>query len=218
LKDFTATPFSTTDSWSSRLFPPKNITRSPQGGRSNKTAISNDDDTTVATLADTVSNLQRSVEKLTTQMATLENIVAEEETIGEIITVQIDALEETQKTLAESLIALVTGINNVKEDSKKEALNSRKDASELKDMMKTLMNSNNHTNSSLTPQTQQTVNGQVIYGGTGAQSKVVNNGITPSTTRTGTGTGTGTGTEKRIYNPSSSPEEKDISPPDHRKQ
>jgi hypothetical protein len=214
-KNFTATPFSTTDSWSSRLFPPRNITTSPRGGgRSNKTAISIDDDTTVATLADTVSNLQRSLEKLTTKMATIENKVSEEETRGEIITVKIDALEKTQKTLADSLIALVTGINNVKEESKKEAVNSRKDASELKNMMQMLMNSNNHNNSSLTPQTQQTVNGQVIYGGTGAQSNVVNNGITPSTT----GTGTGTGTEKRKHTPSSSPEEKEISSPDHRKQ
>jgi hypothetical protein len=58
-KDFTATPFSTTDSWSSKLFPPRNITATPRGGgggRSNKTTISNktalsiDDDTTVATL------------------------------------------------------------------------------------------------------------------------------------------------------------------------
>ena len=217
-KNFTATPFSTTDSWSSRLFPPRNITTSPRGGgRSNKTAISIDDDTTVATIADTVSNLQRSVDKLTTQMATLENKVVKEETRGEIITVKIDALEATQKTLADSLIALVTGIENVKEESKKEAVNSRKDASELKEMMMMLMSSNNNNNrSSLTPQTQQTVNGQIIYGGTGAQSNVVNNGITPSTT--GTGTGTGTGTEKRKHTPSSSPEEKEISSPDHRKQ
>jgi hypothetical protein len=38
------------------------------GGRSTKTAISIDGDTTVATLADTVTNLQRSVEKLTREM------------------------------------------------------------------------------------------------------------------------------------------------------
>jgi len=219
-KDFTATPFSTTDSWSSRLFPPRNITTTPRGGgRSSKTAISIDDDTTVATLADTVINLQRSLEQLTTKMATLENKVSEEETRGEIITVKIDALEKTQKTLAESLIALVTGIKEVKEDSKKEALDSRKDASELKDMMMILMsNNNNNSGSSSTPPTQQTVNGQVIYGSTtGTQSNVVNNGITPSTT----GTETGTGTEKRKHDgttPSSSPEEKEISSPDHRKQ
>jgi hypothetical protein len=183
-KDFTATPFNTTDSWSSRLFSPRNITTAPRGGggRSTKTAISIDDDTTVATLADTV---------------------------------KIDALEDTQKILSESLIGLVKGIKEVKNDAKKEALDSRKDVSELKDMMNILMNSNNHNNSSLTPQTQQTVNGQVIYGGTGTQSNVINDGITPSTT------GTGTAKEKRKHDekiPSSSPEEKEISSPDHRKQ
>jgi hypothetical protein len=31
-KGFTATPFSTNNSWSSRLFPPGNITTAPQGG------------------------------------------------------------------------------------------------------------------------------------------------------------------------------------------
>jgi hypothetical protein len=129
--------------------------------------------------------------------------------------VKIDALEDTQKILSESLIGLVKGIKEVKDDAIKEALDSRKDASELKDMMKILMNSNNHNNSSSTPQTQQTVNGQVIYGGTGTQSNVVNNGVTPSTT--------GTGTAKKIRKhygktPSSSPKEKEISSPDHRKQ
>jgi hypothetical protein len=74
-KDFTATPFTTTDSWSNRLFPPRNITTASRGvgGRSTKTAISIDDDTTVATLADTVTNLQRSVEKLTREMAEIGN-------------------------------------------------------------------------------------------------------------------------------------------------
>jgi hypothetical protein len=73
-KDFTATPFSSTYSWSSKLFPPRNITtkqrrgggdsRSNKTPTSNKTALSIDDDTTVATLTDTVSNLQRSSDKL----------------------------------------------------------------------------------------------------------------------------------------------------------
>jgi hypothetical protein len=90
-KEFTATPFGTLDSWSSRLFPPKNITTLPQGegGRSTKTAISIDDDTTIATLANTVSNLQRSVEQLTKEMAAIGNKVAKEETRGDIIAVKL---------------------------------------------------------------------------------------------------------------------------------
>jgi hypothetical protein len=87
-KDFTATPFSSTDSWSSKLFPPRNIsTKQRRGGgdsksnktpTSNKTALSIDDDTTVATLTDTVSNLQRTVEKLTEKMEILGNKQATE--------------------------------------------------------------------------------------------------------------------------------------------
>jgi hypothetical protein len=61
-KDFIATPFSTTDNWLSKLFPPKNITTHKGGGRSTKTAISITDDDTVATFTDTVNNLQRSIE------------------------------------------------------------------------------------------------------------------------------------------------------------
>jgi hypothetical protein len=80
-KDFTATLFSSTDSWSSKLFPPRNITtkqrrgggesRSNKTPTSNKTGLSIEDDTTVATLTDTVSNLKRTVEKLTAKMETL---------------------------------------------------------------------------------------------------------------------------------------------------
>jgi hypothetical protein len=109
----------------------------------------------------------------------------------------------------------VKGIKEVKDDARKEAselkrqlmnnnMDSRKDASELKDMMKILMNtgSNNHNNSSLTPQTQQIVySQQVIYGGTGTQSNVFNNGITPLMT------GTGTAKEKRKHDGSSNPVE-----------
>jgi hypothetical protein len=69
-----------------------------------KTAISIDDDTTVATLADTVLNLQRSVERLTKEMAAVGNKVAKEESRGDIIAVRIDSLEDTQKVLSESLI------------------------------------------------------------------------------------------------------------------
>jgi hypothetical protein len=77
-KDFTATPFSSTDLWSSKLFSPRNITtkqrrgggdsRSNKTPTSNKTGLSIDDDTTVATLRDIVSTLQRIVEKLTAKM------------------------------------------------------------------------------------------------------------------------------------------------------
>jgi hypothetical protein len=235
-KDFTATPFSTTDSWSSRLFPPRNITTTPRGGGlSNKTAISIDDDTTIATLADTVSNLQRSVEQLTKDMLSIGNKVENEATRGAITTVKIDALEDSQKVLSLSLIELVNGIKDFKEDSRKEAStlestlksaltsgidgvkdDARKDASELKAMMRQLMNSNNHNNSSNNspnPPIQHTVNGLVMYGGTATHSNVVNSGITPSTT--------GTTKEKRKHDgktPYSSPEEKEVSSPDHRKQ
>jgi hypothetical protein len=52
----------------------------------------------------------------------------------------------------------------------------------------------------------------VVYGGTGTQSNVVNNG-------NGTGTETTKGKPKRDgKTPSSSPKEKEISSPDHRKQ
>lgn len=240
-KDFTATPFSTTNSWSSRLFPPRNITTSPTsrggggGGRSTKTAISIDDDTTIATLTDTVSNLQQSLEQLTKEMRALGSKVAEEETRGNRTSIKIDAIECTQKVLSDGLIGLVNGINEVKDDAKKEA-------SELKDMMRQLMINNSNNNSS-PPQTQQTVNGQgqVIYnGGTGTQTNNIHNGgggsdnnvdneanvnnssggnhingITPTTT------GTATMTEKRKHDgktPSSTPEEKEIASPDHRKQ
>jgi hypothetical protein len=101
-KDFTATPFNTTDSWSNRLFPPRNITTASRGagGRSTKTAVSFDDDTTVATLTDTVKNLQRSLERLTKEMAAIGNKVAKEESRGDIIAVKIDSLEDTQKVLS----------------------------------------------------------------------------------------------------------------------
>jgi hypothetical protein len=108
LKDFTATPFNTTYSWSSRLFPPRNITTAPRrgGARSTKTAISIDDDITIATLADTVSNLQRSLEQLKTEVTALGQKVGKEEARGDTIVVKIDALEDTQKILFESLIKL----------------------------------------------------------------------------------------------------------------
>jgi hypothetical protein len=54
-------------------------------------------------------------------------------------------------------------------------------------------------------------NEQVIYGGAVTQANVVNNGITPLTTK-----GTGTGTEKRKQDaetPSSTPEEKETASP-----
>jgi hypothetical protein len=45
-KDFTATPFGSDDTWSARLFPPRNIITTQKGGtRSLKTAISIGDDT-----------------------------------------------------------------------------------------------------------------------------------------------------------------------------
>jgi hypothetical protein len=185
-KDFTATPFNTTDSWSSKLFPPRNITTAPRrgGGRSTETAISIDDDTTIATLADTVSNLQRSSDQLKTEMTALGHKVAKEEVRGDTIVVKIDALEATQKVLSESLVVLVNRMKESKDDA-------RKEASELKDMMRQLMNNNNNNNNRSTHQTQQTVNGQqVIYGGIGTTQNVVNNGITQLTTGTGTGIGT----------------------------
>jgi uncharacterized coiled-coil protein SlyX len=148
-KDFTATPFNTTDSWSTRLFPPRNITTASRGagGRPKKTAIAIDDDTTVATLADTVTNLQRSVEKLTREMAAIGNKVAKEESRVDIIAVKIDSLEDTQKVLSDSLVILVNGMKESKDDARKEALDSRKEASDsrketsqLKYMMRQLMN------------------------------------------------------------------------------
>jgi hypothetical protein len=93
----------------------------------------------------------------------------------------------------------------------------RKEASELKYMMRQLMNNNNSNNNRITPRSQRTVHGQqVVYGGTGTTQNVVNRITQPIT-----GTGTGTTKEKRKHDgttPSSSPEEKDISSPDHRKQ
>jgi hypothetical protein len=144
--------------------------------------------------------------------------VAKEESRGDIIEVKIDSLEDTQKVLSKSLMILVDGMNESKDVARKEALDSRqevsdsrKDSSELKNMMKQLMNSNNSNNNRSTPQLQLTV-----HGVTGTQSNAFDNRVTPPTT------GTGTTTEKRKHDgtsPSSStPEEKEISSPDHRKQ
>jgi hypothetical protein len=211
-KDFTATPFNTTDYWSRRLFPPRNITTKSRGagGRSTKTAISIDDDTTVATLANTVTNLQRSVEKLIREMAEIGIKVAKAESRGDIIAVKNDSLEDTQKVLSDSLVILVKGMKESKDVARKETLDSRTETSELEYMMKQLMNNNNSNNNRSTPQLQLTVNG-----GTGTQLNAFDNRITPPIT------GTGTTTEKRKHDgtkPSSSPKEKKISSPDHRKQ
>jgi hypothetical protein len=139
-KDFTATPFNTTDSWSNILFPPRNITTASRGagGRSTKTAISIDDDTTVATLADTVTNLQRSVEKLTREMVAMGNKVAKEESRGNIVAVKTDSLEDTQKVISESLVLLVNGTKESKDAA-------RKEASELKEMMRQMNNNKDKT-------------------------------------------------------------------------
>jgi hypothetical protein len=178
-KNFTATPFSTADSWSSRLFPPRNITTTPRGGgggRSNKTATSIDDDTTTATFADTVSNLQRSVERLTTEMETLGKKVAREENRGDIISVKIDAVEETQKTLSESLIVLVKGINDGKDDA-------RKEASELKAMMTIMMNNNNNNNNNNNSNSNSNSNNNNNeYNSTDATSSTVTTTTTATTT------------------------------------
>jgi hypothetical protein len=135
-------------------------------------------------------------------MAAIGNKVAKEETRGDIITVKIDSLEDTQKVLSESLVVIVNGMKEGKDD-----------ATELKDMMRQLMNNNNINNNSSTPQTQQTVNGQqIVYGGTATtQNVVVNDRIIPSQIGT-------TGTEKWKHAPSSDPEEKEISSPEHQRQ
>jgi hypothetical protein len=91
-------------------------------------------------------------------------------------------------------------------------LDSRNETSELKDMMRQLMNNNTGKNNRSTPQAQLTL---TVNGGTGTQLNAFDNRITPQTT------GTGTTKEKRKHDgksPSSSPEEKEISSPDHRKQ
>jgi len=210
-KNFTATPFQSTASWSSKLFPPRNIT-TQRGGRSTKTAISIDDDNTITTLSDTVTTLQRTVEDLTrelsrtnTTMATIVKRVDKEEDRGDIITVKIDALEKSQQILAESLTGqykqLVNGIQEGKEEAKKEAL-------ELKEMMRQLLtNSNNNNVSSPQQQTHNTGNGQVIYAGSATHIHQTTNPVT--------------GSEKRKQDaktPSSTSEEKEISSPDRRKQ
>jgi hypothetical protein len=150
-------------------------------------------------------------------MAAIGNKVAKEESRGDIIAVKIHSLEDTQKVLSESLVILVNGMKESKDDARKEALDSRKEASdsrketsELKYMMRQLMNNNNSSNNRSTPQAQLTVNG-----GIGTQSNAFDNRITPRTI------GTGTTKEKQKHDgttPSSSPEEKELSSPDHRKQ
>jgi chromosome segregation ATPase len=128
-------------------------------------------------------NLQRSVERLTKEMAAIGNKVAKEESRGDIIAMKIDSLEDTQKVLSESLIDLVKGIKEVKDDARNEASglkdmmrqmkdskdDDRKQASELKYMMRQLMNSNNSNNNRSNPRSQRAVHGQqqVVYGGTG---------------------------------------------------
>jgi hypothetical protein len=95
-------------------------------------------------------------------------------------------------------------------DSRQEASDSKKETSELKNMMRQLMNNNDSNNNRSVPQLQLTV-----HGGTGTQSNAFDNRITSPTT------GTGTTIEKRKHdgtNTSSSQEEIEISSPDHRKQ
>jgi hypothetical protein len=97
------------------------------------------------------------------ERATFGNKLTKEQSRGDIVTVKFDALEETQKTLLESLIGLVNGINSVRDDAKKEASelkeginevkndakkeadDARKEASELKGMMRQLMNNSNNS-------------------------------------------------------------------------
>jgi hypothetical protein len=141
-------------------------------------------------------------------MAAIGNKVANKERRGDIISVKIDSLEDTQKVLTDSLVVLVNGIKEGKDDA-------RKEASELKDMMRQLMNNSISNKNRSTPQTQQTVNGQqLIYGGTGTtQNVVVNDRIIPSSS--------GTGNEKRKHDaktPSPNPIEKEPASPDHTKQ
>jgi hypothetical protein len=50
-------------------------------------------------------------------MAAIENKVAKEESRGDIIAVNIDSLEDTQKVLSESSVLLVNGMKEVKYDA-----------------------------------------------------------------------------------------------------
>jgi hypothetical protein len=143
---------------------------------------------------------------MTAKMEILGNKQTNEEMRGEMVTLKIDALEETQKTVSESLMGLVNGINSVSDaakkepsklkeglnevknnakkeagDARKEAFEARKEASDLKDMMRQL------TNNSINSTRQTPV----------------------------------TATEKRKHDtktPSTNPEEKEMPSPDHRKQ
>ena len=209
-KNFKATPFQSSASWSNTLFPPRNIT-TQRGGRSTKTAVSIDDDTTVATLSDTVTTLQRTVENLTrelsrttTAMASITKRVDHEENRGDIITVKIDALEQSQQVLSESLTGQYEHLANGIQEGKDEA---KKEASELKEMMRQLLNKTNNNVSSPPLPTHNTGNGQVIYAGSATH---IHQTTIPVT-----------GTEKRKQDaktPSSTQEDKEISSPDRRKQ
>jgi hypothetical protein len=127
-KNFTATPFNTTNSWSSKLFPPKNIITQRGDGRSNKTAVSITDEDTVATLTDTVNNLQQSIERLATElrqtnrtMTTIDSRLITEETRGQQQSTAIGYLEQSQLLTTETMSRQMEQARAEARDSRDEA-------------------------------------------------------------------------------------------------
>ena len=202
LKDFTATPLGSNDTWSSKLFPPRNIT-TRKGGASNKTTISIDDET-VTTLADTVATLQRQMHQMeekmrstTTTITSIKERVTIGESKGKKQAAAIGVLESNQERLATTVTGQMKLINDNMEEAKAEKAESDR---VLHSMLQQLLNSNSNSNDDygdsnnlITPppvQTNITNNNnaqqvQIYSGATSTQNTLSNTGsIAPSSSGT----------------------------------
>jgi len=239
-KDFTATPFGSSDTWSARLFPPRNIT-TQKGGRSTKTTISIDDET-VATLTDTVAQLQRNIQRITTDlsntkktMKTMDDRLTNEETRGGEQSTLIKYLEDSQLLTAQTMSGqMELAREEAKEDREKANTkmeqvltaiaiskddNDRMMQSMLQQLLNNTINNNANTVTPLPAQTNITNNNtghgqqQIYGGGTESQATVFNNGNTAHPSPKAN--------DKRKQidkTPSTTLEEQDTASPERRKQ
>jgi chorismate mutase len=204
-KNFRATPFSKNDSWSTRLFPPTNIT-TKRGGRSTKTSLSINDEDTVATLTDTVFNLQRSVERLQTELTqstrtlnTIDTRLTTEEARGEQQGHLIGFLEESQTILAQTMSGqmellgesadrttasateesakVLKAIADAKTESDKAIAAAKAESNQLKIMLQQLLQ--NNINNNVTPSTGQT---NITNNNTAQQQQIYGSGAVSQVT------------------------------------
>jgi len=240
-KNFTATPFGPNDTWSNKLFPPRNIT-TQKGGRSTKTAISIDDDT-VATLADTVATLQRKIQQITEEMkstSTTITSIKDRVTIGESRgkkqATAIGLLENSQLLLTQTVTGQMKSINDkitaseiareesehrnntAREEAKLEKLESDR---MIQSMLQQLLNNNSNNNDSNNTITPQPVHTNITNNHTAQQVQIYGGGSSTQNTVTDTRKAAPltNGTVKRnAKSMSTSPNEQDTPSPDRRKQ